>query len=79
MQYVYDELKPNFYLGHENPMNLVKRNIVQVTLDEVTKKLGYEIPIDIIKKILLCYKQQDDMKKKMIAMTSKGGMKHGVL
>lgn len=79
MQYVYDELKPNFYLGHENPMNLAKRNIVQVTLDEVTKKLGYEIPIDAIKKILLCYKQQDDMKKKMIAMTSKGGIKHGVL
>ncbi|HCQ89244.1 MAG TPA: oxalate:formate antiporter [Clostridium sp.] len=79
MQYVYDELKPNFYLGHENPMNLAKRNIVQVTLDEVTKKLGYEIPIDTIKKILLCYKQQDDMKKKMIVMTSKGGMKHGVL
>ena len=66
MQYVYDELKPNFYLGHENPMNLAKRNIVQVTLDEVTKKLGYEIPIDTINKILLCYKQQEEMKNKIL-------------
>ena len=79
MQYVYDELKPNFYLGHENPMNLAKRNIVQVTLDEVTKKLGYEIPIDTINKILLCYKQQEEMKNKIMAMASKGGMNHGIL
>ena len=74
MQYVYDECKPNFYIGHENPMNLAKRNIVQVTLDEATKKLGYEIPIDSIKKILLSYKQQEEMKVKMMSMEAKGGM-----
>lgn len=72
MQYVYDECKPNFYIGHENPLNLAKRNIIQVTLDEVTKKLGYEIPIDSIKKILLSYGQHDEMKEKMMKMVSRG-------
>ena len=72
MQYVYDQCKPNFYIGHENPMNLAKRNIIQVTLDEVTKKLGYEIPIDSIKKILLFYGQHNEMKEKMMKMASRG-------
>lgn len=79
MQYIYDECKPNFYLGHENPMNLAKRNIIQVTLDEVTKKLGYEVPIDSIKKILLSYHQHEETKERMMQMALKGGAKHGVL
>lgn len=79
MQYIYDQCKPNFYIGHENPMNLAKRNIIQITLDEATKKLGYEIPIDSIKKILLSYEQHEELKEKMIKMSEKGGMKHGVL
>ncbi|TCK92816.1 nitrogenase molybdenum-cofactor synthesis protein NifE [Natranaerovirga hydrolytica] len=78
MEKVYDELKPNLYIGHENPMNLMKRNIVQITLDDVTKKIGYEVPIYALKKILLSYRQQDEMKKKMMAM-SKGGVRHGVV
>lgn len=79
MQYVYDSCKPNFYIGHENPMNLAKRNIIQVTMDDVIKKLGYEIPIEAIKKVLVAYKQQDEMKAKMMKMAAGGGMKHGVL
>ncbi|NLY46218.1 MAG: oxalate:formate antiporter [Tissierella sp.] len=79
MQSIYDQCKPNFYLGHENPMNLAKRNIIQITLDEVTKKLGYEIPIDSIKKILLSLEQHEEMKDKMKKMAAKGGMKHGLL
>lgn len=79
MQYIYEQCKPNFYFGHENPMNLAKRNIIQVTLDEATKKLGYEIPIASIKKILLSYSQHEEVKERMMKMASKGGMKHGVL
>lgn len=51
---IYDEFKPDFYIGHENPMELIKRNITQVTLDDVTKGLGYEVSIKSIDKILLC-------------------------
>ncbi|MBU5425377.1 nitrogenase component 1 [Tissierella pigra] len=79
MQYIYEECKPSFYFGHENPMNLAKRNIIQVTLDEVTKKLGYEIPIDSIKKILLSFQQHEEIKEKMMKIAAKGGMRHGVL
>jgi nitrogenase molybdenum-cofactor synthesis protein NifE len=77
---VYDKLKPNFYIGHENPMNLMKRDIVQVTLDDSTKQIGYEVPIYTLKKILLSYRQQEEMKRKMAAMMSgRGGAAHGAL
>ncbi|GMG96495.1 nitrogenase component 1 [Tepidimicrobium xylanilyticum] len=79
MQYIYDECSPNFYLGHENPVNLAKRDIVQVTLDEVTKKLGYEIPIDSIKKILLSLREHQELKEKMMNLMAKGGNRHGVM
>ncbi|GAB6085879.1 nitrogenase component 1 [Alkaliphilus crotonatoxidans] len=79
MQSIYDQLKPDFYIGHENPMNLIKRNIVQITLDDATKKLGFEIPLYAIKKIMLSYGQQEEMKAKMMAMASKGGMRHGAI
>lgn len=79
MQYVYDACKPNFYIGHENPMNLAKRNIIQVTMDDVIKKLGYEIPIEAINKLLIAYRQQEEMKAKMMKMAATGGVKHGVL
>lgn len=79
MQSIYDQLKPDFYIGHENPMNLMKRNIVQVTLDDVTKKLGFEIPLYAIEKIMLSYGQQEEMKEKIMVMASKGGMRHGAI
>lgn len=66
---MYDEFKPDIYIGHENPMELMKRNITQVTLDDVTKGLGYEISIKSIDKILLCLEQNTNM----------GGMRHGVI
>ncbi|WDV44934.1 nitrogenase component 1 [Clostridiaceae bacterium M8S5] len=40
---VYDEYKPSYYLGHENPMELISRGITQIILDPVSKKLGYEV------------------------------------
>ncbi|NLK75611.1 MAG: oxalate:formate antiporter [Clostridiales bacterium] len=78
MEYIYDESRPDFYLGHESPMKLAKRNIIQVTLDEVTKKLGYEIPITIINKLLISLRQHDEFKEKMLSMGKDGGLKHGV-
>lgn len=80
MQFVYDSLKPNFYLGHENPMNLMKRNIVQVTMDDATKKLGYEVPILVITKLLKSIEAQQQMPMAMMKMmVSRGGKKHGIL
>lgn len=66
---MYDEFKPDIYIGHENPMELMKRNITQITLDDVTKGLGYEVSIKSIDKILLCLEQNSQM----------GGMRHGAI
>lgn len=55
MQEVYDLLKPDIYLGHENPVSLFKKGIVQITADEVTEKIGYEVPIAFLKKIIYIY------------------------
>ena len=66
---IYDDLKPDFYIGHENPMELMKRGITQVTLDDATKDLGYQVSIKALEKILLSLDQTSKM----------GGMKHGAI
>lgn len=45
LQQLYDQLQPNIYIGHENPTKLLEKGIVQVTMDGVAKKLGFEVPI----------------------------------
>ncbi|GFN36622.1 hypothetical protein [Tepidimicrobium xylanilyticum] len=65
-------MSQNFYLGHENPVNLAKRDIVKVTLDEVTKKFGYEIPIDSIKEILFSLREHQELKENMMNLIEKG-------
>ncbi|MBS4021067.1 MAG: oxalate:formate antiporter [Dethiobacter sp.] len=45
LQQLYDVLQPNIYIGHENPVKLMEKGIVQVTMDGVAKKLGFEVPI----------------------------------
>lgn len=55
MQEVYDLLKPDIYLGHENPMALFKKKIVQITVDEATEKIGYEVPITLLNKMISIY------------------------
>jgi nitrogenase molybdenum-cofactor synthesis protein NifE len=45
LQQLYDEIKPNFYIGHENPRTLMEKGIIQVTMDMVAKKLGFEVPL----------------------------------
>ena len=71
MQEVYDELKPAIYLGHENPMALWKKGIVQITADEVTEKIGYEVPIKFLEKIISIYEMsiaKPDMPVGMLSM-----------
>ena len=49
LQTLYDTLKPNIYIGHENPRSLTEKGIIQVVLDVAAKKLGYEVPITVMK------------------------------
>ena len=55
MQEVYDLLKPDLYLGHENPMALFQKGIVQITADEAIEKIGYEVPLSFLRKIIGVY------------------------
>lgn len=52
LQYVYDALKPNLYIGHESEVALRKKGIVLVRTGKEGDKLGFELPnylVDILK------------------------------
>jgi nitrogenase molybdenum-cofactor synthesis protein NifE len=65
LQTLYDELKPNVYIGHENPMVLIKKGIIQVVLDSVAKKLGFEVPMLVMKAIADSIKKYEFMAKEV--------------
>ena len=52
MQHVYPIVKPNIYIGHENPMNIMKNNIQQALFDRSASSLGLELPICILKTLI---------------------------
>jgi len=43
LQYVYDVLKPDLYLGHEFPARLMKKGIAIVHTDRASSMLGFEV------------------------------------
>jgi hypothetical protein len=48
-----------------------------VTLDDVTKYSGYEVPLYALKRMLDSIRQQEAMRAGM--MSAKGGIRHGAL
>lgn len=50
MRTVYDLKKPDYYVGHENPMELMKRNIKQLTFDKEASALGFQLSLAILGK-----------------------------
>lgn len=52
MRELYDKLKADIYIGHENPMLLKSKGMTQITLDSNAQKIGFELPIGVIKTIL---------------------------
>ena len=48
MQYIYDVLKPNLYLGHEYAQRLRKKGIAMVHSDKASGMLGFEVTDYII-------------------------------
>lgn len=49
---LYDSLNIQIYIGHEDPMLLKSKGITQVTLDSNAHKIGYELPIGIMKTLI---------------------------
>lgn len=80
MQGVYDILKPDIYLGHENPMSLFKKKIVQITVDEATEKIGFEVPITLLNKMISIYEMalaSPDVPVGMMSMMGQMSMNTG--
>lgn len=63
MQHLYPVLKPSIYIGHENPMNLMRNNILQAVLDLCASNLGFELPICILKVLIETVEDKDINKK----------------
>lgn len=62
---LYPMIKPNFYIGHENPHDLIKYGIQQVTFDAASSRVGYELSTSIIDNLLDIL---DGKKNPMLAM-----------
>ena len=65
---LYDVIGADLYVGHESPMLLKEKGMVQMTFDAHAQKIGYELPIGMMKDII----------KIFTAPAGKmGGMMHG--
>ena len=63
LQYIYDELHPMLYLGHEYPMRLRKKGIAQVHTDMGGGMLGYEVTPYLIKQLLSSVEESREIRK----------------
>ena len=63
LQYIYDELHPMLYLGHEYPMRLRKKGIAQVHTDMGGGMLGYEVTPYLVKQLLASAEEAREIRK----------------
>ncbi|MGL4372767.1 MAG: nitrogenase component 1 [Turicibacter sp.] len=52
---LYDEIGADLYVGHENPMLLKQKGLQQITFDRNAQKIGYELPIGVMKDLIHLY------------------------
>ena len=65
---LYDVIGADLYVGHESPILLREKGMIQITFDAHAQKIGYELPVGIMKDIIKIFSAP---KGKM------GGMMHG--
>lgn len=63
LQYVYDVLQPNLYLGHEFPSRLMKKGIAIVHTDRASSMLGFEVTEFIIQAFVKAAEQSKQYKE----------------
>ncbi|MBQ4163534.1 MAG: oxalate:formate antiporter [Turicibacter sp.] len=67
---LYDTIGADIYVGHESPMLLREKGMMQITFDSHAQKIGYELPIGMMK----------DMMKLLEAKSKPmGGMMHAAM
>lgn len=70
LRHLYDSIGADLYIGHENPMLLREKGLMQITMDSHAQKIGYELPIAMMKDLIKLFEMKNN---KM------GGMMHGSL
>lgn len=63
MQFIYDVLKPNLYLGHEYAARLRKKGIEIVHTDKASGLLGFEVTFFIIEELVRASKEAKELRK----------------
>lgn len=63
MRYIYQELKPYLYFGHEYPDQLRKLGIAIVHLDAASNLLGFEASSYLLKQIVAAVQQAETFRK----------------
>ncbi len=63
LQYIYDELHPMLYLGHEYAMRLRKKGIAQVHTDLGGGMLGYEVTPYLMKQLTAAAEEAAEIRK----------------
>jgi len=66
LQYVYDELQPHLYLGHEYAERLRQKGISLVRSDRAAMMLGYEVTDFILKELQRASAESKELKKERI-------------
>lgn len=59
---LYDKIGADVYIGHENPMLLKEKGLMQITLDEHAQKIGYELPIGIMESLIKLFSLESNTK-----------------
>lgn len=49
---LYDVMGGDIYVGHENPMLLRQKGLQQITFESEAQKIGYELPIGIMRHLI---------------------------
>lgn len=57
LQFVYDEIHPNLYLGHEFAMRLRQKGIALVSGNDIQNMLGFEVAIGTLKDLVNASKE----------------------
>lgn len=65
MQYIYDVLHPDLYLGHESAQRLQKKGIALVRSDKASGMLGFEDSIYVIKELKRAAEEARRLKKEV--------------
>lgn len=55
LRHLYETIGADVYIGHESPIILREKGLMQITLDSHAQKIGYELPIDMMKDLIKLY------------------------